>query len=89
MRLNRANLAAKLGVGENTLARVMNSYLGKSFNELINSRRIEDAKLLLVKENMSIATIAADVGFNSTPSFNRVFRETVGTSPTQFRQAHL
>lgn len=86
MRLNRAGLAKRLEVGENFLSRVMNQYLSQSFNELINSRRIEEAKTRLLTEDTPIGVIAAEVGFNSTASFNRVFRATTGCSPSQYRQ---
>lgn len=89
MRLNRAALASKLEVSENTLSRVMNSYLGKSFNELINYYRIEDAKRRLQSEDTAITTIGSEVGFNSTASFNRVFKESVGMSPTEWRTQSL
>lgn len=89
MRLNRAALAAKLDIGENYLSRLTNHYLGKSFNELINSYRIEEAKTRLLNEpKQSITAIGFEVGFNSIASFNRVFKEKTGLSPTEFKSAN-
>ncbi len=34
---------------------------------------------------MPVTQIAFDVGFNSLASFNRVFKETTGQSPTEYR----
>jgi AraC-like DNA-binding protein len=85
MRLNRAALAKKIGIGEHHLSRVINQHFGKSFNDLINGYRIEEAKKRLKSEPTQITTIAFEVGFNSIASFNRVFKERVGVSPTEFR----
>lgn len=86
MRLNRARLAKKVGIGEHHLSRVINHHFGMSFNELINGYRIEDAKRRLKSETTPITTIAFEVGFNSIASFNRVFKQKVGVSPTEYRQ---
>ncbi len=85
MRLNRARLAKKVGIGEHHLSRVINHHFGMSFNELINGYRIEEAKERLKGEATPITTIAFEVGFNSIASFNRVFKAKVGVSPTEFR----
>ncbi len=85
MRLNRAALASKVGIGEQQLSRIINGHFGKSFNELINGYRIGEAKLRLIAEPTQITTIAFEVGFNSIASFNRVFKDMVGVSPTEFR----
>jgi len=88
MRLNRAALAEKVGINEHYLSRIINHYFGKNFNELINGYRISEAKQRLLGEpNQQITVIGFEVGFNSIASFNRVFKDTVGKSPTEFRNA--
>ncbi len=88
MRLNRASLAKKIGIGEHYLSRIINHHFGKSFNDLINSYRIEEAKQRLHNEPaQQITTIGFEVGFNSIASFNRVFKEKVGLSPTEFKNS--
>lgn len=88
MRLNRAALAEKVGINEHALSRIINRYYGKNFNELINGYRIEEAKQRLLGEpDQQITVIGFEVGFNSIASFNRVFKDRVGKSPTEFRNA--
>jgi AraC-like DNA-binding protein len=87
MRLNRAALAKLVGISEHYLSRIINRYFGKNFNELINGYRIEEAKLRLKNEpGRQITVIGFEVGFNSIASFNRVFKEVVGVSPTEWRE---
>ena len=83
---NRANFAKKLGVREHLLSRVINLYFKKSFSELANEYRIAEAKLLLANKDLSVTTISYDVGFSSITSFNRVFKEATGFSPSEFRE---
>lgn len=47
--------------------------------------RTERAKRLLKTSNLSIATIAAQVGFTDQSHFARHFKRLVGVSPSQFR----
>lgn len=86
MRLNRAGLAERVGVSEHQLSRIINAHFGKNFNELVNSYRVEEAKRRLKNEpETQITIIGFEAGFNSIASFNRVFKEKVGVSPTEFR----
>ena len=84
---SRADLAREVNVSENVLSRVINSAFTKSFRKLLNDNRVEEAKQLLRDSDMQITQIAFDVGFNSLASFNRVFKDTTGVSPTEFRAA--
>lgn len=83
---SRANLAQECGVSETVISRVINIHFKKSFPQLMNEHRIEDAKRLLQETNANIQTIAQEVGFNSLPSFNRVFKDMTGKAPSQYRK---
>ncbi|MEI7669217.1 MAG: helix-turn-helix transcriptional regulator [Pseudomonadota bacterium] len=85
MELNREILAKKLAVTENCLSRVINQSFKMNFNMLINKYRVEEAKILLKKEEIAITTLAFNVGFSSIPSFNRVFKQLTNLSPTEYR----
>lgn len=83
--LSRDSLAEILSVGEQALSRTINQHFGCNFSEYINSYRIEEAKARLANESTPVTAIAFEVGFNSIASFNRVFRQLVGNSPTEYR----
>ena len=53
----------------------------------MNERRVDDAKRLLVETDAAIKTIAEEVGFNSLPSFNRVFKDLTGYAPSIYRKS--
>ncbi len=87
MGFSRADLAERIGIPEHTLSKLINQTFGKNFNEFINDYRIREAKSRLHDENTPVTVIAFEVGFNSIASFNRVFRNFAGMSPTEFRTA--
>ncbi len=84
---SRADLAHELNVSEDVVSRVINGAFRKSFRQLLNEYRIDESKQLLRDTDYSITQIAADVGFGRHTSFNRVFKQVTGQSPTQFRAA--
>lgn len=82
---SRADLAREVETSENTLSRVINRAFGKSFPRLLNEFRVEDAKRMLQDASIPIQVLAFEVGFNSLASFNRVFREVAGETPSHYR----
>lgn len=82
---SRADLARELEVSENLLSRVVNTAFDKSFPALLNEYRVKDAQRLLEETEIAIKTVAFEVGFNSLASFNRVFREQTGETPSSYR----
>ena len=82
---SRSDLARELNVAETAISRVINIYFGKSFPQVLNERRVADAQRLLRETPAPVKQVAEDVGFNSMATFNRVFREATGQTPTEYR----
>ena len=61
---------------------------GINFTEYVSRVRTEKAKNLLLNLNLRVSEIAYEVGFQSLTHFNRVFKNVVGESPTEYR-GHL
>ena len=83
---SRSDLARECDASEMVVSKVINTYFNKSFPQIMNERRVDDAKRLLVETDAAIKTIAEEVGFNSLPSFNRVFKDMAGVSPGEYRK---
>ena len=83
---SRADLARELSLPEYQVSRIINAGFGQTFSGFVNGYRVREAKQLLSETEIAVNTIAFDVGFNSLPSFNRVFKTLTGHSPTAFRQ---
>ncbi|MNU07836.1 Arabinose operon regulatory protein [compost metagenome] len=56
--------------------------------EYLTDYRLEQAKLLLLKTEISIAKVAERTGFESTAYFSRRFALKVGISPLRFRKRY-
>ena len=81
--------AAHLPLSEPKLRKTINHELGFGhFTNFVNHFRVDHAKALLQdpdRAHEKIIAIALDSGFNSLPSFQRVFKQSVGMSPTKWK----
>lgn len=84
----RADLSQECGVSETVISRIINIYFQKSYPQLVNEYRVKDAKQLLIETDAPVKLIGEEVGFNALPSFNRVFKEITGQSPSAYRATH-
>ena len=91
--LTVAALAAKVGVPEHQLRRLINRELGfRNFSAYLNARRMEDAKAKLADPAHAkdqIIQIALDLGYGSVAPFNRAFKAETGATPTEYRRSAL
>lgn len=87
--LTLQQVAGKLQVPAYQVSQALNEGMMKSFYEVVNNYRVEDAKRLLVDEkssNHTILSIGFEAGFNSKTTFNTVFKKFTGLTPTEFRE---
>jgi AraC-like DNA-binding protein len=82
-------LSEKVNIPPRYLSQVINDSLNKNFYDFINSYRIEEAKENLINSHYAKKTILEilyDAGFNSKSTFNKVFKDYTGLTPTEFRR---
>lgn len=91
--LSIGRLAARLGLPEHRLRKLINQRLGfRNFSAFLNARRIADAQAILSDPGQArrrITQIALDLGYGSIGPFNRAFKAATGTTPTEYRRAAL
>ena len=73
------------GISRFYLIRIFKDYMGKTPYDYLLDTRIENAKLLLAKGNISITDICHECGFNNMSHFIRTFKKKIGTTPTMYR----
>lgn len=81
-------MATELRTNRFTLSRIFNEQLHISFPQYINSLRVENAKKLLSLTNERIIDISMECGYDNLRTFNRVFHQSTGLSPRQYRFDH-
>ena len=82
---SRSDLARELEIADSSVSRLINIHYKKSFPQLLNEYRVADSKRLLLETAAPIKVVAEEVGFNSLPSFNRVFKDIAGQTPSSYR----
>jgi len=89
--LSLGSLAEKLSLPPHELSRVINTVFKKGFNDFINEYRVMDAVRKMqdpAYAHITLLGIAFEAGFNSKTTFNRIFKEMTGKSPTAYKK-HL
>ena len=90
--LNLNDFAKQAGIPSAQVSKILNSKYNQNFNEFINTFRIEEVKSKLNAPNYShysILGIALECGFNSKATFNRVFKNITGQSPSAFKKSQI
>ncbi|MCA9728931.1 MAG: helix-turn-helix transcriptional regulator [Candidatus Eisenbacteria bacterium] len=85
--LGLSDLAESVGLSANHLSQLLNQELGMSYFDFINGYRVEEAKRMLVDpatRHLTILAIAFEAGFSSKGSFNRIFKERTGSTPSGY-----
>ncbi len=85
--LTLASAAAAIGYEPHYLCRCMKKSIDLNFRSIVNSFRIEQAKELLGSTDIPSTEISHMCGFGSSRTFNRVFRQFTGMSPTDYRKS--
>ncbi|WP_223869698.1 AraC family transcriptional regulator [Paenibacillus sabuli] len=81
-----SDLAARLGVGARQFHRLFTRQTGMTLRQYVQTVRIDEACRLLVQTHRSIGEIAAAVGYQDMPHFNRLFKRMTGDSPRDYRK---
>jgi AraC-like DNA-binding protein len=90
--LNLSMLTEHTGISQKNISAVLNQHLDKSFNEFVNEFRVNAFKEKMQRpemDNLTMAGIAQECGFNSQATFQRTFKQVTGCSPSEFRKTLL
>jgi len=82
-----ATLARLVRLSPYYFCRAFKQSLGMPPHRYHNSRRIEQAKTLLAKPELSVTNIGLTVGFSETSSFTAAFRKATGQTPTGYQRS--
>ena len=81
-----AELARKAGVSRSVLAERFRHFLGVPPMAYLTRWRLQLGAQLLASTSYSVAQVAAEVGYESEPAFNRAFKREFGSPPARFRK---
>ena len=88
--LTLRSLAADLKLHPNKLSWLLNTSVGKNFNEYINTYRLEAFKrkaLSPANSHLTLLGLAYESGFNSKTVFNNFFKKHTQNTPGKYRKS--
>lgn len=80
------SLAEAINVTPQYLSKIIKEDTGVTFKEYLNEQRIEEAKKLLKRGQMSIKDIGFEIGYNDTSYFIRTFKKYEGITPKDYQR---
>jgi len=87
--LSLEQLAGMVNTTPKRLSQYINDSLGQNFFDYINSHRIEEAKRIFQETTdprITVLEVMYQCGFNSKSSFNTLFRQKTGLTPSAFKK---
>jgi AraC-like DNA-binding protein len=82
-----ASLAAKVGMSRSAFAARFTQLVGEPPLHYVTRWRMQKAAKLLREERVTLADIAARVGYDSEAAFSKAFKRALGESPGAYRRA--
>ena len=83
--LTAEEMAVLAGMSYSYFSRFFKSSLGVSFSEYLNAIRIKNAEKLLIRSELSIAEVAAAVGFSNASYFIAQFKKQLHITPKKYK----
>ncbi|GAA0310287.1 two-component system response regulator YesN [Gracilibacillus halotolerans] len=84
--LTLEDLANHFHFNPSYLSSYFSKQMNQGFNEYLHKTRIEQAKNLLKKHEISISSISEKIGYSDPSYFTKVFKKMEGISPRQYRR---
>jgi AraC-like DNA-binding protein len=80
------DVAEAMHISPRHISRIFEAYFGTTFSKTLSTYRLNYAKDYLYKTNDSIEEIAHQVGFSSSRTLLRLFKEVEGITTTEYRR---
>ena len=81
------SLAAESGMSRSAFALRFKTVVGKPPLDYLTFWRVQKAKGLIRKSNLTLSEVALAVGYRSESAFLRVFKNALGMTPGEFKKA--
>ena len=82
-------LGSDVGMSRMQLYRKLKAMTGQSANEFIRTIRLKRAAQLMEQNQLTIAEITYEVGFNDLQYFRECFKKYFGVTPSEYAQKHV
>jgi len=83
------DVASAIGYSTSCISHSIYEITGMNFRGVLNSMRVEHAKVLLMTTNTNIVLISVECGFGSERSFHRSFSAVTGMTPNEYKERYM
>ena len=80
-------LSERFYISKYYLCRIFREVTGMTITQYVNANRLKAAEKMLRESSESVIRVAAASGFGNVAYFDRVFRESLGVSPSEYRKS--
>ena len=87
--ITQAEVAEHVGLSSFYFSKLFKQYMNMTFPAYLSNLRVKNAAKLLLDNDLTITDCAFGAGFQSTTTFNKVFREITGYTPRDFRKLYI
>ncbi|PZR12906.1 MAG: AraC family transcriptional regulator, partial [Flavobacterium psychrophilum] len=77
--------ASKMNTTARSLNNITHAVLNMSVTEIIETRKLVEARQLLIHTNKTISEIGFELGYNEKSHFTRVFHKKTGLTPSDYK----
>lgn len=88
-RITVAEIAENLGMNASYLNSSFKRQTGNCITDYIQTKKIEQAKMMLTSGDDPLSDIWTDLGYYDQSHFSKIFKKHTGYTPKQFRTIHL
>lgn len=75
-----------VGMSASSVSRFFKNRTRQNFWNYLNGVRVDCASMMLIKTDSNVSEICYACGFNNLSNFNKVFREKMNCTPSEYRQ---
>lgn len=80
--------AQYFGYSVSNIQKIFKAVTGQSIIVYFNKLKLEEAKRLIIANNMTFSQISSYLSFSNPNYFSRIFKTTVGMTPTEYANLH-
>jgi len=88
-KITLSSVSQALGISSAAISEILREYTGIAFTDFVNNLRLEKAVHLLHDCDISITEAAYLSGFGSIRNFNRIFFDTLGITPSEYKKTKI
>ena len=88
-KITLSSVSQSLGISPTAISEILREYTGIPFTDFVNNLRLEKAVHLLHDCDISITEAAYLSGFGSIRNFNRIFFDTLGITPSEYKKTKI